>query len=162
MQRKVVNVWLVLAMCIISACGPSGVARNAQATVTAASIFATQTAQTPSPTLTPTKTPTPTPTKTPTPTPTKTPTPTPVWTSNGPEGGNIDVLAIDPQTSATLYAGTWGGVFKSTDGGGNWSAVNAGLTDFGVYALAIDPQTPTTLYAGTYGGVFFIQQGVPK
>ena len=53
-----------------------------------------------------------------------------VWTSNGPEGGTIHALAIDPVTPTTLYAGTdGGGVFKSTNGGGNWSAVNTGLTD---------------------------------
>ena len=77
-----------------------------------------------------------------------------IWTSNGPEGG-IYALAIDPATPTTLYAGTGGGVFKSTNGGGNWSAVNTGLTNTNVYALAIDPATPTTLYAGTHdGGVF--------
>ena len=82
-----------------------------------------------------------------------------VWTSNGPEGGTIRALAIDPATPTTLYAGTYGGVFKSTDGGGSWSAVNTGLTNTEVSALAIDPATPTTLYAGTYGGsVFSIQQ----
>ena len=48
-----------------------------------------------------------------------------------------------------------GGVFKSTNGGGNWSAVNTGLTDTYVHALAIDPVTPTTLYAGTEGGGVF-------
>ena len=78
-----------------------------------------------------------------------------VWTSNGPEGGYVRALAIDPQTPTTLYAGTYGGVFKSTDGGGNWSTVNTGLTATGVYALAIDPQTPATLYAGTDGGGVF-------
>ena len=73
-----------------------------------------------------------------------------VWTSNGPEGGNINALAIDPTTPTTLYAGTdGGGVFKSTNGGGNWGAVNTGLTATYVSALAIDPETPTTLYAGT-------------
>ena len=61
----------------------------------------------------------------------------------------FNALAIDPATPATLYAGTYGGVFKSTDGGGNWHAVNTGLTDTPVRALAIDPATPATLYAGT-------------
>src|SRR5205823_7110469 len=52
------------------------------------------------------------------------------------------------------YAGiSVGGVFKSIDGGGSWSAVNTGLTYASVTALAIDPQTPTTLYAGTPVGV---------
>ena len=86
-----------------------------------------------------------------------------VWTSIGPEGGNVSALAIDPATPATLYAGTSGGVFKSTDGGANWSAVNTGLTATNIQALAIDPATPTTLYAGTWGGgVFSIQQGGVK
>ncbi len=58
-------------------------------------------------------------------------------------------------TPTTLYAGTRdGGVFKSTDGGGNWSAVNTGLGDTWVTSLAIDPMTPTTIYAGTENGVF--------
>ena len=63
-------------------------------------------------------------------------------------------------TPATLYAGTWGGgVFKSTDGGGNWSPLNTGLTNLWVQALAIDPVTPSTLYAGIEGaGAFAIQQ----
>ncbi|MEI9986416.1 MAG: hypothetical protein WDN69_26530 [Aliidongia sp.] len=36
-------------------------------------------------------------------------------------------LAIDPQTTSTLYAGTQdAGVFKSTDGGATWNAVDNG------------------------------------
>src|SRR3989442_10459591 len=52
-----------------------------------------------------------------------------VWTTNGPHSETINALAIDPQTPTTLYAGTSGhGVFKSTDAGGTWSAVNTGLS----------------------------------
>ena len=52
-----------------------------------------------------------------------------------------------------------GGVFKSTTGGGNWSAVNTGLTSPTVCVLGIAPLAPTTLYAGTTGGgVFALQQ----
>ena len=40
----------------------------------------------------------------------------------------VQALAIDPVTRTTLYAGTGdGGVFKSTDGGGVWSAANTSL-----------------------------------
>jgi len=53
-----------------------------------------------------------------------------------------------------LYAGTYGGVFKSTDSGGTWAAANTGLTNLSVRALAINPSTPAMLYAGTFGGVF--------
>jgi hypothetical protein len=75
---------------------------------------------------------------------------------------SISALAIDPITPSTLYAGTWnaGGVFKSTDSGGSWSAVNTGLpTDtFGythVVALVIDPTTtPNTLYGADANYVY--------
>ncbi len=64
------------------------------------------------------------------------------------------ILAIDPSTPTTLFA-AGDGVYKSTDSGGNWNAVNNGLDlNNSFTALAIDPATPTTLYAGTYGGVF--------
>jgi BNR/Asp-box repeat. len=76
------------------------------------------------------------------------------WSSIGPEGGWIYALAINPTTPSTLYAGTDGGAFKSTDGGATWSAVNTGLSDPDVYALAINPTAPNTLYAGANGGVF--------
>lgn len=75
----------------------------------------------------------------------------------------VTALAIDPTTPSTLYAGTYvstgspGGVFKSTNAGNTWEAVDTGLptADISVVALAIDPTTPTTLYAGTYSyGVF--------
>ena len=53
----------------------------------------------------------------------------------------------------TSYVGTfYGGVFKSTNGSGNWSTFNAGLTNTNVSALTIDPATPATLYAGTWRG----------
>ena len=67
---------------------------------------------------------------------------------------------MDPARPATLYAGTTGGVFKSTDGGGRWSPINLGLTATNVSALAIDPATPTIVYAGTVGGGAFSRQQV--
>jgi len=82
------------------------------------------------------------------------------WFNIGPEGGDVQALAINPLAPDTLYIGTYGGVFKSTDGGANWTAMNTGLTGRDVHALTIDPQTPDTIYAGTWraggwvGGVF--------
>src|SRR5207247_6660154 len=79
-------------------------------------------------------------------------------TSSGGSGSAVNsdvktessVLAIDPQTPTTLYAG--GTVLsKSTNGGGSWS--NLGFQYLSVYALAIDPLMPTTPYAGTNSGV---------
>jgi len=82
-----------------------------------------------------------------------------VWISHGPEDGVVGVLVIDPLNPTTLYAGTGGGVFKSTDGGSTWRALNSGLTNLYVFALAIDPLDPRKVYAGTGGGgVFVIEQ----
>jgi len=72
----------------------------------------------------------------------------------------VSCLAINPVTPTTMYAGTKGSVFKSINGGGNWSAINSGPTITDVKSLAIDPVTPTTLYAATWnGGVFKSNDG---
>lgn len=49
----------------------------------------------------------------------------------------------------TLYAGTAGGVFKSTNGGVSWTAANTGIPNVEIYVVAIDPSNPDTVYAGT-------------
>jgi photosystem II stability/assembly factor-like uncharacterized protein len=48
-------------------------------------------------------------------------------------------------------------VFKTTDGGQTWAAVNNGLPVAGehVTGLAIDPANPSTLYVGTSDGKIF-------
>ena len=78
----------------------------------------------------------------------------------------VSILAINLAEQTTLYAlGTNNmefyyypedslGVFKSTDGGENWSEINTGLTHIYVYTLVVDPATQTTLYLGTTRGVF--------
>jgi photosystem II stability/assembly factor-like uncharacterized protein len=75
----------------------------------------------------------------------------------------VDSLAIAPGEPQTVYAGTGGGVFKTTDGGATWQAANGGL--FGeetagdrghrllegyVYSLVVDPRDSETVYAGTF------------
>jgi hypothetical protein len=73
----------------------------------------------------------------------------------------VFALAIDPLTPSTLYAGTDGGVFQSTDSGSSWTAANTGLTNVNLSALVIDSRTPSTLYAGTDAGVFDIEEPTP-
>ena len=70
----------------------------------------------------------------------------PISTFNiGPEGGIFLSLVADSQNGGTLYAGSQNaGVFKTTDGGANWSY--AGLAGLAVSALAID-QNASTIYA---------------
>ena len=55
---------------------------------------------------------------------------------------------------SSVFVGTTGGVFKSTNGGMTWTALNSGLTDLGVSSLAVDPTDPAILYAGGSSGVF--------
>src|SRR5262245_3676207 len=71
-----------------------------------------------------------------------------VWTSNGPGGGSINALAIDTTSPDTLYASTGGNeVFKSTNGGASWSALNTPSQV--ANQLVVDPADPTVLYTTT-------------
>ena len=74
------------------------------------------------------------------------------WLPLGPEGAQVYALGIDPSSPMTVYAATSVGIFRSTEGGGNWEAVNTGLTILDTRALAIDPANPMNIYAGTAGG----------
>jgi photosystem II stability/assembly factor-like uncharacterized protein len=83
----------------------------------------------------------------------------------GPDVGAVDV-AIDPTDSQVVYASLWntrrppwftyaptngpgGGLFKSTDGGSNWTQLTAGLPKEGIgrSGIAIAPSQPSRLYA---------------
>ncbi len=76
------------------------------------------------------------------------------WESVGPGGGNVRAL-VSSSDGQTLFAGTQGGgVFKSTNAGANWTAVNTGLSNFTVMSLALGSDGQT-LFAGTYGSGAF-------
>ena len=70
--------------------------------------------------------------------------------SNGITGGaNINSLVA---SGNTIYAGTQGeGVYRSSNSGVSWTAVNNGLTQLSVYALCVSGQT---IFAGTFNGLF--------
>lgn len=68
------------------------------------------------------------------------------WTTTG---------AGKEATLPTLYAAAeGGGIFKSTDQGGNWVAINRGLGSWQVLALAEVPGADGLLLAGTSGGLY--------
>src|SRR5262245_12507833 len=65
------------------------------------------------------------------------------WTSNGPDGGQIFALAIDPSLPDVVYAGTGlGGVSRSLDGGATWEQLPSTFSALTVLALATHPDLP--------------------
>jgi photosystem II stability/assembly factor-like uncharacterized protein len=74
-----------------------------------------------------------------------------VWNAARFYGGSIRPVAINPVTPTTVYAvgDHHVGIFRTRDGGENWSFVFAPDAN----DLAIDPITPTTIYWGT-GGLY--------
>jgi len=66
-----------------------------------------------------------------------------VWTSGGPYGGSVFVIAIHPTATSTLFATTHFGLFRSQDRGENWEQV---LGDVFEGWVAIDPLQPDTVY----------------
>jgi photosystem II stability/assembly factor-like uncharacterized protein len=61
-------------------------------------------------------------------------------------------VAIDPQDSNTVYAGTsYSGVLKSTDGGATWNVFDSGLGHGDIFLLTVDPQHSSTVYAVVNG-----------
>lgn len=60
---------------------------------------------------------------------------------------HVTALTIDPHAPTTLYAATLAGnVFKSTNGGRSWSALDLGKTLRFIRSVVIDPRTPGIIY----------------
>ena len=75
------------------------------------------------------------------------------WSPSGLDNSTLEALVIDPKNAATLYAATsiQGGLYKSTDGGANWSTINDSLTNQYVYAGTSD-QLAGGLFKSSDGG----------
>ena len=71
--------------------------------------------------------------------------------TGGPLGGPVDCITIGPN-GRDLFAGTAGGVFRSTDAGASWSSSSRGFPGNWVLAFAV---VGPNLFAGSYtNGVF--------
>src|SRR5262245_32221071 len=68
----------------------------------------------------------------------------------------VAALVVDPTNPSTIYAlapqtpTSSGGIFRSSDGGGSWTAIS---NVSGVGSLVIDPNNSATIYAATNHGV---------
>ncbi len=70
--------------------------------------------------------------------------------TNGPFGGIIHTIEIDPDQPNVIYAGGAGGVFKSTDSGTTWSNMPRFLEgNIRVEEIIMSPDNPLILYART-------------
>jgi photosystem II stability/assembly factor-like uncharacterized protein len=79
------------------------------------------------------------------------------WQALGPGniGGRTRALLIDPNDPNVMYgAAVSGGVFKTTDGGGQWYPTSDTMANIAVNSLTYDPADPHTLYAGTGEGYY--------
>ena len=67
-----------------------------------------------------------------------------------PGKGRVSVVAQDPTSNNTMYAGSCaGGVWKTTDGGATWVAKSDNLAGLGVTDLLIDPNNTSIIYMAT-------------
>jgi hypothetical protein len=64
----------------------------------------------------------------------------------------VRTVAINPQATDVLYAGTDLGIYKSIAGGSHWDLANTGIpADLTyVYDMVVDPISTTIVYAGLY------------
>lgn len=80
-----------------------------------------------------------------------------LWTPLGPGniGGRIRALVIDPTNASVMYAGSvGGGVWKTTNGGVSWQALDDFMANLAVSTLVMDPTDHNVLYAGTGEGMY--------
>jgi len=71
--------------------------------------------------------------------------------------GAVWSVAVDPVDPSRVFAGADpNGVFTSSDGGANWTAINGGLSSGLALDLLVDP-SGKAVWAATVGGVFRLQ-----
>lgn len=87
----------------------------------------------------------------------------PSWTALGPSpipngqvigslavSGRATAFVIDPTNANKLYLGTaQGGIYRSLDGGTNWTQIFDGASTSAIGALALAPSNSSILYVGT-------------
>jgi photosystem II stability/assembly factor-like uncharacterized protein len=64
--------------------------------------------------------------------------------------GRINAVAFDPRARGTYYAGApYGGVWKTTNGGADWTPLSDNWRSLSVSSIAVEPENPQHLYVGT-------------
>ncbi|MEO6696285.1 MAG: T9SS type A sorting domain-containing protein [Ignavibacteria bacterium] len=99
------------------------------------------------------------------------------WTNIGPTSGSyfsygniasrIPTLKYDPNNPSIVYLGAaFGGVWKSTNGGTNWTSITNDEVSLSSGSIAIDPANSNIIYYGTgeatYSGTSYYGRGLLK
>ena len=62
---------------------------------------------------------------------------------------DIRAIAVRPDNTNILFAGTEKGLYRSDSAGQSWYQVDSPMNDHQIWSMAIDPSNPDTLYVGT-------------
>lgn len=86
------------------------------------------------------------------------------WTTNGPYGGEIWSIAVNPDNDQDILAGISGSgaqIFRSLNGGDSWFSSSNGLgtIPYSVYDIAYDPIDSNRVYIATWAGVYISLDG---
>ena len=83
------------------------------------------------------------------------------WRSNGPPGGDVRSLVVDPNNADRFYFGTLDGqIYTSSDAGRSWSLLhNFNRPKMFIDGIIVDPRDSQTIYVGGHrhkdaGGLF--------
>jgi Sortilin, neurotensin receptor 3, len=74
------------------------------------------------------------------------------WQIEGPYniGGRVNTIAIKPNNTDIMLIGTpHGGMYRTTDGGSNWSPVFDNFTTQNISVIVFDVNNPNTVFVGT-------------
>jgi photosystem II stability/assembly factor-like uncharacterized protein len=76
-------------------------------------------------------------------------------TTSVPVNGRVTSIAVHPTNENIVYVGTaQGGLYRSPDGGTNWTQLFDNAQSLAIGAIAIAPSSPSTVYVGTGEGNF--------
>lgn len=83
------------------------------------------------------------------------------WTTQGPWGGLVSSAAVDPNDPDTFLLAVegWGGMFRTTDGGATWHAVNRGLQSPWIDSIAFSASQPGRVVVSTGPGIYLSSDG---
>jgi photosystem II stability/assembly factor-like uncharacterized protein len=83
-----------------------------------------------------------------------------LWTTNGPFGGRIQTIAIDPNESNKLYIGSVeNGIYRSSDFGLNWRHLDSEVLERTQRVIRIRPDNSDIIYSATANGIFRSDDG---